>query len=659
MTDITKINDLVKKLNIYRHEYYNLNSPTISDSEYDKMFDELQKLEERSGIILSNSPTQTVGFEVLSNLNKVKHDIPLLSLDKTKDVGDLKRFINNQKYIIMAKLDGLTVKLIYSNGKLKQASTRGDGSVGEDITHNAKVLQNIPLSIPFDGELVVVGEAFTKDTDFEAINLKLDDDKKYKHSRNFTSGSVRQLNSEICKDRKINFYAFNILECSEPISNSKFENFGWLMSLGFGVVPSTCTDASDEKTIQYYIDTLKNMMRDMHIPIDGMVISYDDIEYGNSKGATSHHPLHSIAFKFVDDIHITTIKDIEWSIGKTHITPVAILEPVEIDGTLVSRASLHNLTIMDNLKIGIGDKVGVVKANMIIPQVVENHTKSNNYVIPSSCPVCESKLRISYDNESKFLVCDNENCDGKMLKKLEHFCSRQAMNIEGLSKETLSKFYYKGFIKQYHHIYELGKYKDDIINMDGFGVKSYQRLISSIDASKNVDLDKFIYSLSIPLIGRSASKMIAEYFDNKLYKLLEYVTEKNNDNWGIPTGLLNLKDFGVAMNQSLVSYLSNIDNINKLTLLGRYISINEKEKNINIGKDLTGLTFVCTGSFEGYTRDSIKEKIESLGGKASGSVSKKTDYLVAGEKAGSKLKKAQDLGITTLTEHEFEEFIKA
>ena len=610
--DISEIIKLCLKLNHYNYEYYNNNNSVVSDSEYDEMFDRLKSLECKSGIVLSNSPTHRVGCEVLSSLKKTSHSEALLSLDKTKILSELSDFLENRKYCIMSKIDGLTVKLVYKKGELVEASTRGDGLIGEDITHNAKTFNFIPLKLPREIDLTVVGEAIIHFNDFDTINSKLEESEKYKHPRNLVSGSVRQLSNKICSQRHVYFYAFNLMDSNINLPDSKFERFKILNSLGFAVTVSTISDDSSEETLDYYIKTIKNICNDKNIPIDGIVVTYDSVEYSDSKGKTSHHPLHSMAFKFEDEVYKTTIKDIEWSVGKNHITPVAILEPVEIDGTMISRASLHNLTIMQNLEIGIGDVVGVIKANMIIPQVVKNFTRSNNIKIPSNCPKCGGMLGIDCENESSFLVCYNDSCYGKVLKKLEHFCSKQAMNIEGLSKSTLEKFFDKKFIEQYHHIYELEKYKDDIINMDGFGEKSYNKLIKSIELSKNVDLNKFIYSLSIPLIGRTASKMISEYFDYSLDNLLDYISKYNNND---SQSLLDLNDFGENMHKSLISYFKDIKNINQLYLLSQYININKVEKTITKGKDLTGLTFVCTGSFLNYTRDSIKEKIELLGGK--------------------------------------------
>lgn len=645
MENSIKIHELVKKLNRYRYQYYMLNQSEIDDKTYDAMFDELSELEKETGLTLSNSPTQSVGYEVISKLDKVNHSIPLLSLDKTKDVEELSKFIDGKDYVIMSKADGLTVKLTYDDGVLVGASTRGDGLIGEDITHNAKTFKGLPLKISMKERITITGEAFISWKDFYEINETLEEDEKYKHPRNLTSGSVRQLSNKTCEERKIQFLAFNILESDIDLPDSKFERFGILRGLGFPVIYSAKSSTSDVKILNYYIDTLKNISSDLSLPIDGMVVMYDSFKYGESKGKTSHHPLHSMAFKFEDEVFKTKITDIEWSVGKTSITPVAILEPVEIDNTTISRASLHNISILEGLELGVDDEVGVIKANMIIPQVTENYTRSNDFIIPKICPACGGVTKIEQANESKVLTCLNEDCSGKMLKKLVHFCSRQAMNIEGLSESTIEKFWDKELIRTYTDIYKLEAWKCVIVKMDGFGERSYEKLIASIEKSKETEFHRVLYSLSIPLIGRSASKDLAKYYDYDIRKFID-------DNYLN----IDIKNFGSAMKESLSEWFT-INKLNLLTDLLEHVNIIKPTKEENGFKDLSGLTFCCTGSFEGYSRDSIKELIESAGGKASGSVSKKTSYLVAGDKAGSKLKKAEDLGVEVLTESEFNQFI--
>jgi len=650
---IQRLHFLVNKLNIYRHEYYNLNSPSITDAEYDALFDELKQLEEETEIILSNSPTQTVGYEVKSKLQKVTHPIPLLSLEKTKDVEEIKKFLKNTPHMVMIKADGLTVKLDYDKGELVQASTRGDGTTGEDITHNARTFQNIPVKIPYLGKLSVVGEAIIHQEDFDLINEELQKEgrKTYTHPRSLVSGSVRQLSNQECANRNVHFYCFGLLECEDALSDSKDDRFLWLGNLGFSIVYGTKSDIYDIKILQYYIDTLENLAQENGLPIDGIVFSFDSVEYSNSLGNTSHHPLHSLAFKFEDVITTTKITDIEWSIGKTGtITPVAIFEEVDIDGSAVSRASLHNISIMEELELGYGDIIGVVKANMIIPQVITNYTRTNTFKIPNQCPCCSVTTEIKQDNNSKVLVCPNKNCSEKKLRKLMHFVSRDAMNIEGLSEATLEKFIQKGFIDTYLDIYKLSQYKNEIIEMDGFGEKSYNKLIESIEKSKITDFYRVIYSQSIHLIGRTASKTIARHFNYKMEDFLNAICYQFD--------FSNLDDFGSTMNDSIQSWCDDLVN---LRLFGEFLDI----VTINIPavvnselmlRDLKGLTFCCTGEVKKFkSRKELEELITSRNGKLSSSVSSKTFALITNDKesGSSKNKKAKELGIQIMNEDEF------
>ncbi len=651
-TGIKRIHELVSQLNQYRHEYYNLNGSSIEDFEYDKLFDELSALEKEFSIILSNSPTQTVGYQVLSKLKKVNHSIALLSLDKTKQVDDVEKFLEQKQYLVMIKADGLTVKLDYDNGVLVQASTRGDGLIGEDITHNAKTFRNIPLTIPYKGKLSLVGEAVIHKNDFETINESLVE-KKYKHPRNLVSGSVRQLSNKECEQRSVNLYIFGILSCDAPeLSDSKIERFGWLNSLGFSLVYCTASNESNPDTLEYYIATLERMARNKYLPIDGIVFSFDSVSYSESLGATSHHPLHSIAFKFEDEIAQTTILDIEWSMGKTSITPVAIFEEVDIDGTDVSRASLHNISIMQKLEIGIGDIVGVIKANMIIPQVTINYTKSNNIVIPKVCPCCGRPTAIKQDNESEVLICTNDSCPAKMLKRLSHFVSREAMNIDGLSEATLEKFVNVGFIKEFADIFELEKHKDEIINMEGFGVKSYEKMIKAIETSKLTEFHRVLYAMSIPLIGRSASKTIEKAFNHDMDAFLNAIC--------ISYDFSELDDFGAITNDSIQYWCDDLKNLQQFSAVLDFVTIKIPKKDVNSNlKDLTGLTFCCTGDFTIFKRKDLDDLITSRGGKLSGSVSKKTTALITNDKtSGSKKNKsAEDNNVQIMNEVEFKQYM--
>jgi DNA ligase (NAD+) len=645
---IKEIHDLVKQLNYYRHEYYNNNKSIISDKEYDALYDKLTELEYKYDIVLSNSPTKEVGYVVMSDLNKVSHDIRLLSLDKTKDVAIVSKFLNNKKYVVMSKMDGLTVKLEYNNGELKRASTRGDGSIGEDITHNAKVFKNIPLKIPYKYKLEVVGEAIIHLNDFEYINSKLPTESQYKHPRNLVSGSVRQLDSKVCAERFIKFYAFEMrLPKNEEntIFDSKLENLQTLITYGFSISPCTSSTLTDVVTLNHYITTLKNISEDLKMPIDGIVFTFDSRQYSESLGYTSHHPLASLAFKFKDESVTSTIKAIEWSVGKTQITPVAIFDDIEIDGTTVGRASLHNISILKELKIGIGDEVEVIKANMIIPQIINNLTQSNNMEIIKQCPSCNSDTKITKDNDTEVLICTNDMCSGKILKKLSHFTSKSAMNIDGLSESTLDKFIKYDIINTYSDLFKLNK-KDkeiEIIALDGFGKKSYNKLIESIEQAKNTEMHRLIYSMSIPLIGKSASKTIAKYYKNNISIFLEDIFKNNFD-------FTKLEDFGSAMSNSLKDWFNTTHNYNAFLDVLSYLNIDMEQSPLSQSSlhRLKELTFCVTGTFGDYKREQISQMIEDNGGVPVSSVSKKTNYLIAGEKAGSKLEKANQLNVKVI-----------
>lgn len=658
MDKISDIKELVMTLNQHRHEYYNLNAPIISDAEYDELFDKLKQLEQETGFILSCSPTQNVGYEVVSKFEKVQHKIPLLSLEKTKSLEALQTFINNWECIIMLKNDGLTIKLEYEDGNLVRGSTRGNGLVGEDVTHNVKTFKYIPLSIPYKGKLTVVGEAIIHRGDFEKINENLPlNEKKYKTPRNLVAGSVRQQDSKVCAEREVCFHAFGILESDMELPDSKYERFGILSDLGFLVVGhmKLLKDYAQEGgNLQTYVDIMRNMADELGIPIDGLVITYDSVEYSDSLGSTSHHPLHSCAYKFEDESAETTLTDIEWSVGRIGtITPVAIFESVDLDGTEVTRASLHNLSIIEELQLGVGDTIKVIKSNQIIPQVVGNLTCSNNIEIPKTCPSCNQPTEIEQLNESKVLKCVNPKCPEKLLARFVHFVSRNAMNIEGLSEATLEKFIEKGILKRFDDIYDIKEHKETIIKMDGFGKKSFDKLVESVEKSRNVKMENYLYALGIPNIGRSASKTIARCF--------------NNDGWDFERAIVNgfdftqLEDFGEVMHDSLYNWYN--DELEKqlwqgLTLSLKFTKDEPKEEMSNL-KDLTGLTFVITGSVNTYkNRDEFKELVESLGGKISGSVSKNTNFLISSEDSdSSKSKKAAELGVKVITELEFNEMI--
>lgn len=648
MNQIEKIKKLVERLNYHCDLYYNKQSPEISDYEYDCMFDELSRLEKETGIIMSNSPTQTVGHDVCSKLEKVTHSHPMLSLDKTKNINDLKRFIGDKMCCLMCKMDGLTILLTYEDGNLVQAETRGNGEVGEIVTHNAAVFENIPVHIDYPGHLEIEGEAIITYDDFKKINDKIsDEDKKYKNPRNLVSGSVRQLDNEIASQRHIKFVAWKI---PKGMDNIKFmyERLNFAYNLGFDVVPTIGVGVRNT-TIEDNIRELKDRASKLGYPIDGMVVTYDDIKYGESLGMTGHHPKHSLAFKFYDEEVETVLRDIEWGMGKTgQLTPVAVFDPVEIDGTIVERASLHNISIMEDLELSYGDTITVYKANMIIPQVKDNLDRSFSNICtpPWKCPICCHDTKIVKENDTEVLICTNDHCKGKLLGIISHAVSKNALNIDGLSEATIKKFIDLGWIGSIKDIYHLSEHKYDIVQLNGFGGTSVKKLLESIENSRNTTLDRFIYSLSIPLIGRSASKTISKYFNGDVNKFIEAWKCGYGFSWN------KLDDFGASMHNSMAKfYLDNYSDIN--LLLNEFTF--EEASDSNISDKLKGKIFVITGSLNQFSnRDEVKNKIESLGGKVSGSISAKTSYLVNNDinSTSSKNKKAKQLNIPIITESE-------
>lgn len=642
MDKTKRIKQLTKLLNEYRDAYYNRGESIISDYDYDNLFDELQKLEEETGIILSNSPTQTVGYEVKSQLEKVKHSHPMLSLGKTKSVNDLIKFSNGKNCIISLKMDGLTVLNTYDNGELIQSETRGDGEEGELITHNAKVFDNLPLQINNTHRFEIEGEAIITKNDFELINSKLSEENKYKNPRNLASGSVRQLDNKIAKERHVKFVAWKI-----PFGFTHFtESFNFAQSIGFEVVPYV-TYNSKTDDINKKIEELKTIAEDRSYPIDGLVITYDDVEYGKSLGFTDHHPKHSLAFKFYDEEVVTILKDIEWGMGRTgQLTPVALFDDVFLDGTTVNRASLHNVTILKELQLGIGDEVTAYKANEIIPQLRDNLTRSNTITIPSNCPVCGSFTKIEKENNSEVLTCTNPNCKGKLLGKLCHAVSKKALNIDGLSEATLQKFINRGWLQCVEDIYHLPLYKDKISRMEGFGAKSTKDLMENIEKSKDITLDKFISALSIPLIGTTASKDISKFCDYDIEKF-KLIMGKS------PYKFTKIDGFGDKKARSLFDWWS--DNVKEFLELERHFRFKKIKNNINVDK-LKGQNFVITGKLYHFAnRDALKEKIESLGGKVVGSISSNTSFLINNDvnSTSSKNTKAKKLNIPIISEDDF------
>lgn len=642
---LTLIKEKVDKLNEAGRAYYSESREIMSNFEYDKLYDELLTLEKETGIVLSNSPTINVGYEVLSELPKERHPSPMLSLDKTKDVTALKSWLGNQKGLMSWKLDGLTIVLTYNEGKLVKAVTRGNGEVGEVITNNAKVFKNIPVNIQYKEELVLRGEAVIKYSDFNKINEQIEDvDAKYKNPRNLCSGSVRQLNNEITAKRNVHFFAFSLVKADGvDVKNSRSEQMKWLKNQGFDVVEGKLVDATNiEETVQWFSE--KIVTNDF--PSDGLVLILDDIEYGRSLGTTAKFPRDSIAFKWQDEIKETTLQEIEWSASRTGlINPVAIFDPVELEGTTVSRASVHNISIVENLQLGIGDKVTVYKANMIIPQIADNLTRSNNLIIPEHCPVCGGETKIKQDNDVKALYCMNKDCLAKKIKSFTHFVSRNAMNIDGLSEATIEKLIAKGYIKELADIFHVEKYKEEIVQMEGFGEKSYQNLVKSIDTARKTTLAKFIYSLGIPNIGLSNAKLICKEFKNDLEQLMN---AKGED-------LVSIPGVGDVIAETFVEFFRKENN--QMIVKDLLKEIHFEEEAIDEDEQIfAGMNFVITGSVEQFTnRNEVKDIIEKKGGKVTGSVTSKTTYLINNDNMSnsSKNKKAKELEVPIITEQEF------
>ena len=644
MNQTERMKELVELLNKAGKAYYQEDREIMSNYEYDKLYDELEALEKETGITLAGSPTVSVGYEAVNALPKETHETPMLSLDKTKEIEVLKNFVGNQKTVLSWKMDGLTIVLTYQDGKLKKAVTRGNGVVGEVITNNAKVFKNVPLQIAYQGELILRGEAIISYSDFEKINEQIEDvDAKYKNPRNLCSGSVRQLNNEITAKRNVYFYAFSLVRAEGvDFNNSRACQFEWLKTQGFDIVEYRMVDSKNlEETIQYFSDKISTN----DFPSDGLVALYDDIAYGDSLGSTAKFPRNAFAFKWKDEIRETTLKEIEWSPSRTGlINPVAIFEPVELEGTTVSRASVHNISILKELELGIGDRIEVYKANMIIPQIAENLTRSRNLTIPEFCPVCKEKTKIQKSNDVEVLICTNPECQAKKIKSFTLFVSRDAMNIDGLSEATLEKFILNGFIKEFGDIYELEHYKDAIIEMDGFGEKSYENLIDNIKKSSHTTLPRLVYALGIANIGVANAKVLCKEFDYDLQKLMQADEET----------ISQIEGVGSVIAKSVTDYFKNEENQRKLKHLLTYLTFEEMK--IETGNPLSGKQFVITGSVNQFeNRSAMKEFIEKRGGKVTGSVSKKTDYLINNdtESSSSKNKKAKELGIPILSEEDF------
>ena len=689
--EILKLKNLIQLANHYRDMYYNHDISEISDEEYDALFDEIKALEDKTGVIFHNSPTNSVGYSVVSELEKYVHETPLLSLAKTKLVGDLIKFATAGDCFLGLKLDGLTTELIYEDGKLVLASTRGDGNEGENVTHNALHISGIPHSIGYKERLRVVGESVLLLDDYKALVEKTGEDSP---ARNIAAGSIRQLSSKVCAERKLSFIPFNVLDGLKEYDN-KTDQLTHLSQLGFELVdfvqfPKKDIDIFTEDYFQSKIDELTEKAKLRKLPIDGLVLSYNNIEYGKSLGKTEHHFKDGIAFKFYDEKVPTIFRGVELNPTRTGMVSITILfDDVTLDNANVNRASGHNVDIFENFKFGIGDKITVYKANQIIPHVAENLTKSGSYELPMICPCCGSKLVIKAKKESRFLYCENDDCPAKAVRKFSHFVSKSGMNIDGLSSATLERFADMGWIKCFKDIYHLSDYREDIIDMDGMGEVSYNNLITAIEKSRNVKLTNYLTAIGITNVGKKTAKDIAKHFKDDYGKFMEAV-ETGYD-------FTIIQDIGDIVNRSIHEWYKDdislrmieglseelnfvTKNKNSVGLVGRSNDVStdkgnqmslfgldddtsssaflQDDEGVSVGSDkLEGKTFVVTGTLKNYTRDSIVEAIEDNGGKCTGSVSKKTDYLLAGESAGSKLAKAQSLGVKVITEEEFEQMI--
>ena len=667
-TDVQRITELIAALNRYRHEYYNLAKPSVSDAVYDRLFDELAALEQKTGIVLSNSPTQTVGYAPVSALRKVRHPIPLLSMDKTKQTDALVSMLAEAPALLMLKLDGLTVKLCYENGELVEASTRGDGEVGEDVTHNIPAFCNVPLKIPHKGKLTVTGEGLIHTDDFE--QMKGSETKEVKNARNLAAGFIRLLDPAICKARSIYFYAFNVIEGMDALGGNT-DSRGVLLedldTLGFEACPfirleKNVSPAEMESKIQH----LRSIANIEKLPIDGIVLRYDSISFSKTLGRTGHHYKDGIAVKFEDDMLETVFRSIEWTPGRSgEIAPVALFDPVEIDGCTVSRASLHNLSFIKDLELHPGCRILVSKRNMIIPHIEENLDRGRYApsLIPKRCPCCGKPTRIYARSGGKggqvaTLHCDNTDCGNQTLRKFVHFVGKKAMDISGISEAILDKFISEGFLTTYQDLYHLDRYRNQIIRIEGFGVKSYEKLQKSINTSRKTTFARYLVAMDIPMIGRTASRALGNYFDSSLDDFEKAATSGFD--------FTVLPDFGATLSGNIHDWFQVPENLDLWrTLRGKFTFENKKEsitmenKNSVTYSPFYGCTIVATGKLEHFTRDGINSKITSLGATAGSSVTRKTSYLICGEKPGSKLTKARELGIPVLTEQEFLDMIPA
>ena len=649
MNQREQMKELIGRLQEAAKAYYQENREIMSNLEYDRLYDELQKLEAETGVVLAGSPSLTVGYEAVDELPKEAHERPMLSLDKTKDKEALKNFIGSQKTLLSWKLDGLTIVLTYRGGELDKAVTRGNGVIGEVVTNNARVFVNLPLKIPYQGELILRGEALITYSDFEEINRTIPEaEARYKNPRNLCSGSVRQLDNRITAARKVRFYAFGLVKADGvDFKNSREKQMEWLKGQGFETVPYHMVTAKD---VDREIAWFEQQIVHNDFPSDGLVALYDDIAYGDSLGSTSKFPRNSYAFKWADEIRQTRLLEIEWSPSRTGlINPIAVFEPVELEGTTVSRASVHNISILKELELGAGDEISVYKANMIIPQIAENITRSGFKDLPECCPACGEKTRIQKDREVEVLCCPNPDCPAKAIKSFSLFVSRDALNIDGLSEATLEKWIGRGFLHDFADIFELGRYRKEIVSMEGFGEKSFENLMESIEKARHTTLPRLIYGLGIPNVGAANAKLLCRRFGYDLQRI-EMAKEEE---------LCEIEGVGEVIAKAVTSYFSRPKNREILEHLKKHLLLEKPQE--EAAQSLSGKTFVITGNVRHFeNRSQLKAEIEKYGGKVTGSVSKKTDYLINNDKTSSSAKnqKAQELGVAVISEEDFLEMLK-
>ena len=639
-SDVTRMKELIGQLNQAAMVYYQGQGEIMSNYEYDKLYDELVSLEERTGMVMNNSPTIHVGYETISELPKEPHVVPMLSLNKTKEIADLVSWLGVQPGLLSMKLDGISVILTYENGRLTKALTRGNGEIGEVITNNARTFINIPGKIAYNNTLILRGKALIRYSDFEVLNNQENVEEKYKNPRNLCSGSVRQLNNEITAKRRVHFYAYNIISAGDELSFAKKkQGMEWLREQGFEVAPYKEVTAEN---LEMKVAEFSEEVKQSDLPSDGLVLTFDDVAYSQTLGRTAKYPHDSIAFKWQDELAETTLRAIEWSASRTGlINPVAIFDPVELEGTTVSRASVHNVSILRELALGIGDRISVYKANMIIPQIYENLTKSGQCSIPEHCPVCQGETQLQNDNGSVVLVCPNEQCYAKKIKLLSHFVSRNAMNIDGLSEATLEKFVNEGMIHSLVDLFHLNRYEEQIVQMDGFGRKSFENLMSSLENAKDVPLANLLYSLGIKGIGLSMAKLIVGRYPYAITDMKQLTVEE----------LVEIDGIGEVLAEAFVAYFSEPENQKLVEDLSVVLRVQYPKQSTEL--PLKGMTFVITGSLNHFAnRQECKDKIESLGGKVAGSVSKKTSYLVNNDitSMSSKNKKAKELSVPIINE---------